>query len=89
MGVLALHADERVKSVSFADERIVVDLMDGRTISAPLEWFPRLAQATPAQLAAWEPCAAGLGLHWEELDEDISTEGLLRGAPSPEFLRAA
>jgi hypothetical protein len=59
-----------------------VDLMDGRTISAPLAWYPRLLGATAEQRAHWETCAGGYGIHWPELDEDLSTEGLLRGAPA-------
>ncbi len=83
MGILASAADERVKGVRFDADNIHVELMDGRIISAPLAWFPRLRGATPAQLKRWKISAAGFGLHWPELDEDISTEGLLRGAPAP------
>ncbi|HEY8564799.1 MAG TPA: DUF2442 domain-containing protein [Beijerinckiaceae bacterium] len=82
MGISALAADERVADVRFDDDRIIVDLMDGRTIAAPLAWFPRLANATPAQRGRWERAGGGYGLHWPELDEDLSTEGLLRGAPA-------
>lgn len=57
--------------------------MDGRTITVPLAWFPRLLKATPEQLSKWETCGGGYGIHWSEIDEDISTEGLLRGAPAP------
>ena len=56
--------------------------MDGRSISVPLAWFPRLLSATPEQRARWEPAGAGYGIHWPDLDEDLSTEGLLRGAPA-------
>jgi Protein of unknown function (DUF2442) len=83
MGILAIRADERVKQVSFTEETISVDLMDGRIITVPLVWYPRLLNATPAQLANWEICGGGYGIHWEELDEDLSTEGMLRGAPAP------
>jgi hypothetical protein len=48
----------------------------------PIAWFPRLRDATPAQRDRWQPCAGGFGVHWPELDEDLSTEGLLRGAPA-------
>ncbi|MBF0437119.1 MAG: DUF2442 domain-containing protein [Magnetococcales bacterium] len=82
MGILALRADERVKNVHIDNVAIHVDLMDGRTISAPLVWFPRLANATQKQREQWEMCGGGYGIHWEEIDEDISTEGLLRGAPA-------
>jgi Protein of unknown function (DUF2442) len=83
MGTLALKADERVSSVEFSNEYLVVGLMDGRQISVPLKWYPRLAGANSNALANWEICGGGYGLHWPELDEDLSTEGLLRGAPAP------
>lgn len=83
MGTLALSADERVRDVRFTEDSLTVDLMDGRTISVPLEWYPRLAAATPQQLQNWTLCAAGYGIHWPEIDEDLSTEGMLRGAPAP------
>ena len=83
MGILALSADERVKDVHFTDELLSVDLADGRTISVPILWYPRLLNATPQQLSNWETCGAGYGIHWPEIDEDLSTEGLLRGAPAP------
>jgi len=79
----APNADERVESVEIDQQHLTVGLMDGRRISVPLEWYPRLANAGPQELQRWEICGAGYGLHWEELDEDISTEGLLRGAPAP------
>jgi hypothetical protein len=75
----------RVASVTFTEDSLVVALMDGRQISVPLEWYPRLAHATSDQLAVWEICGGGYGIHWPELDEDLSTEDLLRGAPSPFF----
>ena len=83
MGILTLAADERVKDVSFTEDNISVDLMDGRTISAPLIWYPRLYHATSEQLAHWQISGGGYGIHWPEIDEDLSTEGLLRGAPAP------
>lgn len=83
MGILAIRADERVKNVNFTDETISVDLMDGRTITVPLTWYPRLLNATEQQRAKWEICGGGYGIHWEEIDEDLSTEGMLRGAPAP------
>ena len=82
MGILATAADERVADVRFDADRLIVDLKDGRTIAAPLAWYPRLLDATPEQRARWEPAGAGYGIHWPEVDEDLSTEGLLRGAPA-------
>jgi hypothetical protein len=83
MSILARVADERVLDVRFDEASLHVDLMDGRTISAPLAWYPRLARATPADRANWEKAGAGYGIHWPAVDEDLSTEGLLRGAKAP------
>lgn len=82
MGILALAADERVKNVSFSEDIMSVDLMDGRTISVPLAWYPRLDKASEKELKNWQIAGAGYGIHWPDLDEDLSTEGLLRGAPA-------
>tara|TARA_B100000678_G_scaffold196272_1_gene164686 strand:+ start:1030 stop:1293 length:264 start_codon:yes stop_codon:yes gene_type:complete len=84
MNISAKVTDERVLDVRFDDASLIVDLMDGRTISAPLAWYPRLLKATPEQRAHWEKAGGGFGIHWPEIDEDLSTEGLLRGAASPE-----
>lgn len=83
MGILALNADERVKSVRSDGDTLSVDLMDGRTITVPLAWYPRLLNATQQQRDRWEASGAGYGIHWPDIDEDLSTEGLLRGAPAP------
>ena len=82
MGNLAPSADERVKGVEIDDATLSVPLMDGRVISVPLAWYPRLYDASPEQRGHWEIAGAGCGIHWPELDEDLSTEGLLRGAPA-------
>jgi len=76
-------ADIRVRSVAIDEDRLTVELMDGRAISAPLVWYPRLADASPAARADWRIAGGGYGIHWPQLDEDLSTEGLLRGAPAP------
>ena len=78
-------ADIRAKSVTIEDDRLVVELMDGRAIAAPLAWYPRLANATHEQRNHWLLSGAGLGIHWPDIDEDLSTEGLLRGAPAPNW----
>ena len=83
MGILALAADERVKDVSFSEDALSVSLMDGRTITVPLTWYPRLLLASPSSRLNWEICGGGYGIHWPDIDEDLSTEGLLRGAPAP------
>ena len=83
MGILATAADERVKDVRVTEDNLIVDLMDGRTISVPLAWYPRLMNATQEQRNRWEICGGGYGIHWPAIDEDLSTNGLLRGAPAP------
>jgi hypothetical protein len=77
-------ADARVADVAVADDELTVRLMDGRTLSVPVSWYPRLAQATPAQRSEWEIAGGGYGIHWPQIDEDLSTEGLLRGARAPQ-----
>ncbi len=73
---------ERATDVRTTSEALIVALFDGRSISVPLSWFPKLLHATEQQRANWELCGGGYGIHWPELDEDLSTEGLLRGAPA-------
>ena len=73
----------QVKHVRFREDSLVVDLIDGRSISVPIAWYPRLLAATPKQRSNWEIAGGGFGIHWPEIDEDLSTEGLLRGAPAP------
>ena len=75
--------DIRVRDVVVDDERLTVELMDGRAISTPLAYYPRLWNGAPEQRQRWEIAGAGYGIHWPDLDEDISTEGLLRGIPEP------
>ena len=82
MGILAAEADERVRDVRFDEATMSVELMDGRIITVPLAWYPRLLDAAPAARANWQIAGAGYGLHWPNLDEDLSTEGLLRGVPA-------
>ena len=76
-------ADERIEDVRIDADTLGVGLMDGRTITVPLAWYPRLADASPEQRAHLEVAGAGYGIHWPDLDEDLNTEGLLRGAPAP------
>jgi len=75
--------DERVKDVKVTPDILTVSLADGRVLSVPLFWYPRLAQASQPQRERWEPCGAGFGIYWPDLDEHLSVEGLLRGSPSP------
>ena len=83
MGILATRANERVRGVSFSEDSFTVELMDGRAITTPLAWFPRLLHASAEQRQNWQISGAGYGIHWPDIDEDLSTEGLLRGAPAP------
>ena len=79
----APETDPRAIDVSCSDDELSVVLADGRRISAPLVWFPRLLTATPSQRAHYELLGDGHGIHWPDVDEDLSVEGLLRGARAP------
>ena len=72
------------RGVRVTSRALVVELRDGRTVSVPLDWYPRLAHGTPRERRHWELIGPGLGIHWPALDEDISIEGLLQGRPSGE-----
>ena len=74
----------RLVSVSLSDDTLAVDLEDGRTISVPVSWYPRLAHGTPDEKAHFETSGGGFGIYWPELDEDISVEGMLLGRKSTE-----
>ncbi len=79
--VLALP---KVVNVTIDDDTLSVDLEDGRTVSVPIGWYPRLAYGTPAERANFQISGAGYGIHWPDLDEDIGVEGLLLGKKSTE-----
>ncbi len=83
MNTSEIKPGERVKDVLFTEDSLSVDLADGRTISVPLVWYPRLLHATIEQRQNWQICGGGFGIHWPDINEDLSTEGLLRGAPAP------
>jgi hypothetical protein len=70
--------------VVVTDDTLTVNLSDARTISVPLAWYPRLAHATPGERATWRLIGRGEGIHWLQLDEDVSVEGLIAGRPSGE-----
>jgi len=72
------------ENVTITEDTLSVDLSDGRTISVPLAWFPRLTHSTQAERNNWRLIGKGHGIHWEDIDEDISVEGLLAGKPSGE-----
>jgi len=71
-------------NVVVTDDTLTVDLSDGRTISVPLAWYPRLVHGTPDERAQWRLIGRGEGIHWPQLDDDISVEGLIAGRPSGE-----
>ncbi len=86
-GMSTLPSEPRsalAQQVTLTEDTLVVDLVDGRTVSVPLLWYPRLAHGTPAERANWRLIGRGEGIHWPDLDEDISVAGLLAGRPSGE-----
>lgn len=74
---------EKVKNVRCTAEALIVELADGRTITVPLAWYPRLLNAPDAQRRNWQIAGAGYGIHWPDIDEDLTVQGLLAGAPAP------
>lgn len=84
---IELHAPEATR-VDVSDVALTVELVDGRTVSVPLLWFPRLAHGSAAERANWRLIGRGEGIHWADLDEDISVAGLLAGKPSGESQRS-
>ena len=74
---------ERVMTVSSTDIQLTVELEDGRSISVPLAWYPRLLHASQSDRDDWQVAGGGFGIYWPAIDEDLSVEGLLRGAPAP------
>ena len=83
MSTAKFNPDPRAIRLTFTDQELTVELADGRKISAPLAWFPRLKQAKPETRRNWRLIGDGQGIHWPEADEDLSVEGLLRGSPAP------
>ena len=85
MTTLAIKIDlPYAENVMITEDTLNVDLSDGRTISVPLNWFPRLLHATQKQRNNWRLIGRGHGIHWDDIDEDISVEGLIAGQPSGE-----
>jgi hypothetical protein len=83
MSISAAAPDARVRNVVVSDAELEVTLADGRRVAAPLSWFPRLLKASAKQRGNWQVSAAGHGIHWPDIDEDLSVEGLLRGQRAP------
>ena len=80
MAILAVDMHPLAHNVLCSEDSLRVDLLDGRTISVPISWFPSLSQATKQQRENWEILGDGEGVHWPDLDEDLSVSGLLSGA---------
>lgn len=89
MSTLILEVgDVKVQNVIVGEDVLEVDLSDGRSISAPLAWYPRLLNSTLSERSNWRLVGGGEGIHWPDLDEDISVENLLSGKPSGESQRS-
>ena len=78
----AINNEPRIKNVRVTKDEIIADLVDGRVISVPLVWSWRLSEATSKQRAKFRLIGDGQGIHWSEIDEDISVEGMLHGIPA-------
>ncbi len=83
MSASSIKVEPFAVDVGFTSDSMRVMLADGREVSVPLEWFPRLRNATPKQRRNWQLIGKGIGIHWPDVDEDISVETLLRDAPAP------
>jgi len=79
MSTLAVELHPQAYNISCSDESLIVELVDGRIVTVPLVWFPKLAQASKEKLDHWELLGDGEGIHWPEIDEDLSVHGLLLG----------
>jgi hypothetical protein len=85
MSILAVEIEiPRVENVEITEDTLTVELRDGRTVSVPLAWFPRLVYSTPKERNNWRLIGGGHGIHWTDIDEDIGVEGLLAGKVSGE-----
>ena len=83
MSSSVVDANPRALDVSISEDELTLALADGRRVSVPLAWFPRLLHASPSQRSKWELLGDGEGIHWPEVDEDLSVAGILRGTPAP------
>ncbi len=88
MSTLVVERQARAQTVKVTDEELIVELDDGRTLSVPLAWFPRLLHGTPKERSNWRLIGDGEGIHWPDLDEDIEVQHLLAGIPSLESPRS-
>jgi hypothetical protein len=83
MNISASNLAARAQDVSVSDDELIVGLVDGRRVAIPIAWFPKLAHATAEQRSNFELLGEGEGIHWPDIDEDLSVEGLLRGTRAP------
>ena len=89
MSILKTEPREaRARAVSVSEDTLAVELQDGRTVSVPIAWYPRLSHGSESERRDWRLIGDGLGIHWPQLDEDISVEGLLLGYPSNESAKS-
>ena len=84
MNTLTIESKAAIQHVEVTEDSLVVDLGDGRTVSVPVAWYPRLMHGTPEERSHWRIIGKGEGIHWSDLDEDISAENILFGRSSGE-----
>jgi len=87
MSSSVVEAVPRAQDVLLTEDELTVSLVDGRRVSVPLAWFPRLLHASPVQRSNWQLLGDGEGIHWPDVDEDLSVAGILRGTPAPQRKR--
>ena len=83
MSTLERASEPLAIGLEVTDDELIVSLADGRKLSVPIVWYPRLANASPQQRRNWKVIGPGVGFHWPDVDEDLSVEGMLRGVPAP------
>lgn len=83
MSIAAAEADPLIENVRFEGDRLIVELSDGRMLGTPVRWYPRLEGATDAQRSRWEILGPGIGVHWPDVDEDLSLDGMIAGRAAP------
>jgi hypothetical protein len=82
MSILAVETEPAASDVTVTEDELIVSLVDGRRLSAPLAWYPRLLHASIEERNEWELIGDGEGIHWPRIDEDLSISGILRGVPA-------
>ncbi len=89
MSTITVELQPMAETVTLTESELVVGLVDGRRLSVPIVWFPRLLHASPGARDNWQLLGNGEGIHWPEIDEDLSIRGLLLGIPSVEYRKSA